>query len=223
MSHDDFAFEPRGLPAALPRGERLLWQGSPGFASLAIHAFHVRKAAAYFGVLIGWRVVEMRMDGATAAEILPGCAWLAFLGSVLVGVLSLLAWLSARNAVYTITSRRVVIRHGVALQLSLNVPFSAVEGAGLLQHRDGSGDVALQIEPRQRVVYLLTWPFVRRWQFARPQPMLRSLESPAEVAALLTEAWRAAQAGQGVATTQPASRTTGPVADQGPLPAGVAA
>ena len=30
MSHDDFAFEPRrGLPAVLPDGERLLWQGSP--------------------------------------------------------------------------------------------------------------------------------------------------------------------------------------------------
>ena len=28
--HDDFAFEPvRGLPAVLPPGERMLWQGAP--------------------------------------------------------------------------------------------------------------------------------------------------------------------------------------------------
>jgi hypothetical protein len=223
VSHDDFAFEPRGLPAALPAGERLLWQGSPSVSSLAIHAFHVRKAAGYFGFLVAWRAGEMGLAGASAAEILPGCAWLAFLGGVLVGLLSLLAWASARNAVYTITTRRVVIRHGVALQLSLNVPFSAVEGAGLLQHRDGSGDVALQIEPRQRVVYLLTWPFVRRWQFAKPQPMLRSLESPAEVAKLLTDAWRASQAGQAAATAQPGVRGTRAPSDHGPVPAGVAA
>jgi hypothetical protein len=43
MSHDDFAFEKiRGLPADLPRGEELLWQGSPTWKSLAIHTYYVR-------------------------------------------------------------------------------------------------------------------------------------------------------------------------------------
>ena len=39
-NHDDFAFEPvRGLPAELPRGERLIWQGAPDWRLLAIQAF----------------------------------------------------------------------------------------------------------------------------------------------------------------------------------------
>ena len=53
MRHDDFEFEPvRGLPAMLPPGERLLWQGNPAWRSLAIRAYHVRKVALYFAVLV---------------------------------------------------------------------------------------------------------------------------------------------------------------------------
>jgi hypothetical protein len=52
MSHDDFEFEPiRGLPAMLPAGERLLWQGTPNWRGLAVRSYHVRKIAAYFAFL----------------------------------------------------------------------------------------------------------------------------------------------------------------------------
>ena len=44
----DFDFEPvKGLPAALPENERMLWQGAPLWQDLALHAFHARKAAYY--------------------------------------------------------------------------------------------------------------------------------------------------------------------------------
>ncbi len=57
MSHDDFNFEPRrGLPALLPEGERLLWQGSPRWQSLAVRAYQVRKVIVYFAILVLWRV-----------------------------------------------------------------------------------------------------------------------------------------------------------------------
>ena len=46
VPHDDYAGEPiPGLPADLPEGERLLWQGSPAWMSLAVRAFHIRKVA----------------------------------------------------------------------------------------------------------------------------------------------------------------------------------
>jgi hypothetical protein len=46
MSHDDFAFEPvPGLPAPLPKGERILWQGSPRWQSLARTAYYVNIVA----------------------------------------------------------------------------------------------------------------------------------------------------------------------------------
>ena len=62
-----------GLPEALPADERLLWQGSPNWASLARHTFHVKKLAVYFGVIIAVRVVTVLSDGAgTQAALASG-------------------------------------------------------------------------------------------------------------------------------------------------------
>ena len=49
MSDQDFNFEPaRGLPAKLPAGETILWQGSPNSAALAVGAY---KANWIFGYM----------------------------------------------------------------------------------------------------------------------------------------------------------------------------
>ena len=62
MSHDDFAVETvPGLPAALPAGESLLWQGKPQWRSLAIRALHARKVAIYFLILMVWSGSEALM------------------------------------------------------------------------------------------------------------------------------------------------------------------
>ena len=53
-AHHEHEFEAApGLPEPLPRGERLIWQGSPDWVQLAIHAFHVRKLAIYFSAMGG--------------------------------------------------------------------------------------------------------------------------------------------------------------------------
>ena len=131
MSHDDFDFEPvRGLPAMLPPGEKLLWQGSPGWKSLAVRAYHVRKVAGYFLVLAAWRVGVGVNEGHAASAILVSCLFLLALGSLAVGVLSLLAYLNARSTVYSITSRRVLLRHGVAVPLTMNLPFKLIDNVG---------------------------------------------------------------------------------------------
>ena len=123
--HDDFAFEPqRGLPAALPEGEKLLWQGSPEWSSLAVHAYHVRKVALYFALLVLWRVANGIGGGHGADSVALSCAWILGLGATAIGVLSLLAYLSARMAVFSITSERVLLRHGIAVPMTINVPFS---------------------------------------------------------------------------------------------------
>jgi hypothetical protein len=41
-----------GLPSDLPPGERVVWQGAPDWKRLAIHAFHVRKVALYFALML---------------------------------------------------------------------------------------------------------------------------------------------------------------------------
>ena len=44
------------LPAALPVGERVIWQGKPTFEGLAWRSFHIREVAIYFGLLLAWRL-----------------------------------------------------------------------------------------------------------------------------------------------------------------------
>ena len=55
---------------------------------------------------------------------------------------------SRRTSVYTVTDRRVVLRIGVALTASLNLPFRQIEQASVRLHADGSGDIPLVDERR---------------------------------------------------------------------------
>lgn len=189
MSHDDFAFEPiPGLPERLPRGERILWQGKPSWWGLALRVFHVRKAAVYFAILLGWRGVTAAYDGGTLAgstmamlEMLP----IALLG---IGILAGLAALYARTTVYTITSKRVVMRFGVALPMTVNFPFAVVGDAALRLCGDGTGDIPLALRGDDKLAHLVLWPFVRPGHYKRPQPMLRALTDAPAVAAVLSKA-----------------------------------
>jgi hypothetical protein len=195
MSHDDFAFEPvRGLPAALPAGEQLLWQGAPSWRSLALRAYHVRKVGLYFLALIAWRVGVGISNGHEIAAIAVSCVFLLTLGIIAMGVLALLAYLSARATVYSITSRRVLLRHGVAVPMTMNIPFKLIESAALKLHPDGTGDIALSVAGDQRVGYLITWPHLRPGKITRPSPSFRSLADAVQAADILGAAL-AAEAG----------------------------
>lgn len=192
MSHDDFAFEPmRGIPAALPRGEKLLWQGSPAWVSHAIHSYHVRKIALYFAVLVAWRIVAGLSESQSGEAIVRGCLVIGGLGTFVCALLATVAWYGARTTVYTVTSERFMVRHGIALPITMNVPFSLVEGADLRSFRDGSGDICLRLRDNQRIGYLVTWPHVRPWRITRPQPSFRSLHDPQAAAAVLAQAFSA--------------------------------
>jgi hypothetical protein len=218
MSHDDFDFEPiRGLPAMLPEGEKLLWQGSPEWKSLAIRAYHVRKVAVYFALLVLWRIGVGIDAGHTTWAIAASSLVLLGLGSVAMGVLALLAYWNARSTVYSITSRRVLLRHGIAVPLTMNIPYTFIDKAGLKSFSNGTGDIALTLSRRERVGYLITWPHVRPGRFAHPEPSFRALSDAAEAARILGQAV-AAQAGAApaqsatVRTAEPASTGYSPAA-----------
>jgi len=197
---NEYEFEPvRGLPETLPPGERLLWQGAPRWQSLAVDAFHARKVGLYFVALIAVDAVASLAAGRPAGAVALGAAGLVVLALAAVGLLTLLAWLMARSTVYSITTHRLVMRFGVALPMSINLPFSVVASASVRTHSDGSSDLPLVLMPGSRIGYLITWPHVRPWQFARPQPMLRAIPDGERVAALLA-AGLAASAGTATAT-----------------------
>ena len=195
-----------GLPAALPKGERILWQGSPDAKSLARNVFHVRTLATYFTLLLIVRGALAVADGAGVTEALRSVALLAPLAVVGVALVALLAWLVARSAVYTLTNRRVVMRIGIVLNITFNLPLKTIGAAGLKLHSDGTGDIPLTLTTEDNIAYPHLWPHARPWQLKRTQPMLRCVPHATRVGQLLTEAAAIDNSGvAGVATnkTQP--------------------
>ncbi|WP_395686980.1 photosynthetic complex putative assembly protein PuhB [Aestuariivirga sp.] len=189
QNHDDFDFEPqRGLPQVLPPGERLLWQGSPRWQDLAIHAFHARKVIWYFAALGILSVVLRLAEGVPATVAIQPLLWMMAMGLVAAAMLTGLAWLSGRTSVYSITNKRLVFRVGMALPVSINLPFRQIDGASLRLFRNGSGDLPLKVCKGQRVAYLMLWPHARPFHFANPEPCLRCIPNADEVASLLAGA-----------------------------------
>jgi len=191
------------LPAPLPAGERLIWQGKPCVHGLAWRAFHVREVPLYFGAFLAWRLWMLHASGAPLADY--GWVTLATLGPALLSVAVLygLAWLFARAATYTVTSKRVLLQFGVALPMTMNIPLSKIEAAALKTYRDGSGDIPLKLVD-ERVSHLLLWPHVRPWKLVVSEPMLRAVPNAAIAAAKLNEALTGHPGPQAMAVAQPA-------------------
>ena len=202
------------LPADIPEGERVLWYGRPDWVNLFRNAYRADLVAAYFGALMIW---NMAMEGADA-----GLAALALIvGKTLVlavaglGLLGLLAWLSARTTLYVVTSRRIVMKVGVALPIFFNIPYSQIESAALRLFRDGAGDIPLALAAGRRIAYLHLWPHARPFHIANPQPALRSIPDAAQVAQTLREAMvTEAQTRLGKANAVSQELTTAPATNQ---------
>jgi len=191
-----------GLPEPLPADERLLWQGSPDWRVMAREALHTRMLSVYFAVLLAWRGATVLSNGGSWFDAGLAVLWLLPLAVMAIAVLSLMAWLIARTSVYTITDKRVVMRIGVVLTITFNLPHSQIESAGLRMNShnsaDGSGDVTLLLNDADRIAYVHLWPHARPWHLKRSQPMLRALPQARAVATILSAALAESA---GVATT----------------------
>ena len=174
---------PYGLPGPLPPGETIVWQGAPDWRVLARRVLHVRKIAFYFMILSIWCAGSAFVS--SSPRLWYSAIALIFLGLLSTGLLSVFAWLVARTTVYTLTEQRVVLRAGVALSMSLNLPFCMIDSAAVRLHRDGSGDIPLLLNGPTRMSMVMLWPHVRPWRTQRVQPMLRAVPDAARVARLL--------------------------------------
>ena len=193
MSEHEFEPVP-GLPAPLPPGESILWQGSPCRRSMIWRTLRVRQFAVYFSLLTLWTVVSDISGGATAVDVAQSTFRVIALALFALGLLALFAWLVACTTLYTITTQRVVMRIGIALPITLQIPFRTVEAADLRTWSDGSGDIALTLRRADRIAYLLLWPHARPWKVGRPLPSFRSLPDAAPAARILSRALAAAAA-----------------------------
>ena len=191
MSHDDFAVEPvPGLPETPPEGEHILWQGRPNWWALARESLNINWIMGYFVLLGAWRSLNL-------SEIVPlpqaiwGAVPFLVLGLLACGILALIAYLQARTTIYTITNRRVAMRIGAALTVTLNLPYAKIGSADLDLRRGGTGTIALELcDNRARLGFLTLWPHARPWRMNPAQPALRRIPEAEKVAEILAGAVR---------------------------------
>jgi len=184
-----------GVEAPLPDGEEVLWQAKPARNALALHAFHARKIALYFGALICLSAIFASGEAEPFAFFLASAKWLALGGAVACGFAFIVATLSARTTLYAITERRVVMKIGIALPVVLNIPLHIIDGVDIKRRSDGSGDLALRLGNQSRVAFAVLWPHARAWHVRYPEPLLRGLVNVDGVGAMLKQALLSATAG----------------------------
>jgi hypothetical protein len=191
-----------GLPSALPPGEHVVWQGAPDWRGLAVHAFHVRKIALYFGLMLAVQALNLSAPDSGSgwkpwAEIeLKPMVVAASLYALALGLLLGTAWLSASSTLYTLTNKRVVMRIGIVLTLTFNLPYKRIAGASLKPYAHDQGDIALALHREDRIGWAHLWPHQRAWHITQPQPTLRCVPEVDQVSQLLLSLWRAERVGE---------------------------
>jgi lipid-A-disaccharide synthase-like uncharacterized protein len=188
MSDDDFAVEPIvGLPELLPKGEVILWQGRPNWLRLTIESLNLWWVIGYFGLLVAWRlvtVIDYLPLGTAVSVSVPFLFVAAFVGLLLCSI----GYIQARSTVYTITNRRVVMRIGAALTMTLNLPFTKIDNAAVAKKRGGFGNIAFETSGNTKFSYFVLWPHARSWYFGKPQPTLKCIPDIEKVSSILGEA-----------------------------------
>ncbi|MEE4298463.1 MAG: hypothetical protein V2J24_03380, partial [Pseudomonadales bacterium] len=95
-----------GLPALLPEGERIVWQGSPCPVRLAKSAFHLRAVAIYFALLIAVLAGSSLLAGEGTGAALDAVVWTSIPAVLALGLILFLGWAYAHGTVYTLTNHR---------------------------------------------------------------------------------------------------------------------
>lgn len=185
------------LPAPLPEGERVIWQGRPSLKGLALRSFHIREAGIYVGLLLAWKGWSTWSAGSSAADIMAAVSWVLILGLGGIALLFLLAWQFRRASCYTLTNKRILFQFGAALPMSMNIPLTKVASVDLKLRRDGSGDIPIKVIDSKRVPFVMLWPHIRPWRVTSPEPSMVSVPDAAAVAAKFADALRAVQTSQG--------------------------
>ncbi|MEM9433369.1 MAG: photosynthetic complex putative assembly protein PuhB [Pseudomonadota bacterium] len=192
MANDDFHVEPvEGLPELPPEGEVILWQGRPSWWALATQSLNLYWIMGYFILLGAWRSVVLAETRDVATSIAGSVPFLV-LGLIACALLALIALVQARSTVYTITNRRVAMRIGAALTVTLNLPYRWISSVDLDLRRNGVGTIALRLgdDGYTKLSYLTCWPHVRPWKMNPVQPALRCIKDADRVAAILGDAAR---------------------------------
>jgi hypothetical protein len=177
------------LPEKLPKGESILWQGAPDFKAVALRVFHLRALLIYFGILLAYRLFSGIYDGNDIASLGMSMLWMALLSAACLGLVAYFAHLICSTTLYTLTDRRIVMRIGIVLNMTFNLPLKKIQGAGVNVGANGIGDIPLKLDLSTKIALFHLWPHAKPGAWANPEPMLRCIPDSQKVAALLSDAW----------------------------------
>jgi hypothetical protein len=177
----------RGVSELLPPGERVLWEGAPEPRALARHLFFVRPLAAYLAAMILWWALVNRAEALTGGFWITLGVQLLLSGGIVVAARAFSRAI-ANGTTYAITDRRIVMKFGVIFPMTINVPLRYVQGASARQFADRTGQIAVQLDPKEKLAWIVLFPHVRAWRFNNPEPLLRGLHDPTKVGEILREA-----------------------------------
>ena len=190
-AHHEHEFEAAlGLPEDLPRNEYIVWQGRPDWRQLAIEAFHVRKIAIYFAVMVLWQWISLLESNAAGMDMLKQLGTSIGLALLALAVLSWSAYWSAQATMYTLTNKRIIMRIGIVLSLTFNLPLKKITACDLQLLNKQTGNIALGIATDSPIGWLNLWPHVRAWRVASPQPTLRCVPQAESLAKKVLQTWR---------------------------------
>ena len=168
--------DPMGTPSL---NETVLWKGRPGLSVLTRSAFHLGAFTVYMAAMI---LLAVFFGNAQSALFLAG---LTVVGAA---VIQLIAWQCARSTLYILTDVRLIMRIGMAVETRINIPLKHIRAADLNPRGGDHGDIAVQLGGERLLGYVLLWPHVRPFRFARPEPMLRAIPDAQNVASILAKA-----------------------------------
>ena len=197
MNGHTHEFEPTfGFPESLPASEKVLWQGSPCAWLIAKRIFFLPHLFFYF-LTLSFLAITFNSEVLTLKDLFVNFLSYMSLGIVAIFLLIAISYLISSTTVYSITDKRVVMRIGIVLNLSLNIPFSKIETAACKAYPDKSGDISLNLVADNKIAYLHLWPHCRPWFFSSPRPRLSCLKDVEVVASHLTSSWEGQKKSEG--------------------------
>ena len=153
-------------------------------------AFHVRKITFYFAFMVFLQCVHLVDTDTAWLDMAKQLGTSICLASIALGLLTWSAYLSSKATIYTLTNKRIVMRIGIVLSLTFNVPLRKIVASDLLILKNQVGNIALGISSDSPIGWLNLWPHVRAWRINAPQPTLRCVPQAERVGQFILQAWR---------------------------------
>ena len=178
---------PKDVLSVIPEDEEVLWHGRPDFRRFSLSALGLRYLMLYllivslttffsnFGNLSLFLFLQMMFPYII-------CCCLAAIILVMIGISQVIP------IVYVITSKRIIIKSGLALIFMLNVPFDKIANIDKKTFSDGCGDISFKFMGNKRIPFFAGWPSVRPWYFNNPEPTFRCIPDVDVVAFKLANA-----------------------------------